>query len=56
MLTHLIPPLGAARQGPYVVPGGALTEAAYHSSVLESGYTGNVIVGTDLVSVRLPAK
>lgn len=56
MLTHLIPPLGADRQGPYKLPGGALSEAAYRSSVLESGYAGNVIVGTDLVSVRLPAK
>lgn len=56
MLTHLIPPLGAQRQGLFTVPGGALTEAAYRSSALESGFTGNVIVGTDLVSVRLPAK
>ena len=56
MLTHLIPPLGAARQGPYTVPGGALTDAAYRASVEESGFAGNIVVGTDLVSVRLPAK
>ncbi len=56
MLTHLIPPLGAARQGPYTVPGGALTEAAYRTSVQEGGFIGNIVVGTDLVSVRLPAK
>ncbi len=56
MLTHLIPPLGAARQGPYKVPGSALTEADYRKSVQESGFTGNVVVGTDLASIRLPAK
>ncbi len=56
MLTHLIPPLGAQRQGPYKLPGGALTEADYRTSVQESGFTGNIIVGTDLVSIRLPAK
>ncbi len=56
MLTHLIPPLGAARQGLWNVPGGALTEASYRASVEEGGFTGNTIVGTDLVSVRLPAK
>lgn len=54
MLTHLIPPLGAANQGPYPIPNGALTEADYKSAVTEGGFTGNVIVGTDLVSLRLP--
>jgi ribonuclease Z len=56
MLTHLIPPVGAERQGAYKVPGGALTEADYRKASQESGYAGNVIVGTDLASVRLPAK
>lgn len=56
MLTHLIPPLGASNQGLWKVPGGALTEAAYRASVQEGGFAGNIIVGTDLVSVRLPAK
>jgi len=54
MLTHLIPPMGAARQGPYPIPGGALDEAAYKSAVTDGGYSGNVIVGTDLVSLQLP--
>lgn len=56
MLTHLIPPLGAERQGPYKLPGGALTEADYRNSAQEGGFSGNIIVGTDLASIRLPAK
>lgn len=56
MLTHLIPPLGAKQQGPYKLPGGALTEADYRKSAQESGFAGNVVVGTDLVSIRLPVK
>jgi ribonuclease Z len=56
MLTHMIPPLGAARQGPFKIPGGPLTEADYRKAVEESGFTGTVIVGTDLATLRLPAK
>lgn len=56
MLTHLLPPVGAARQGPYEIPGGALTEASYKDAVAASGYDGNTIVGTDLASIRLPQK
>lgn len=56
MLTHLIPALGAERQGPWKIPGGPLTEADYRKAVEESGFTGNIIVGTDLASVRLLAK
>ncbi len=56
MLTHLIPPLGARQQGPYKVPGGALTEADYKKAAEGGGFTGNTVVGTDLASVRLPEK
>jgi ribonuclease Z len=56
MLTHLIPSLGAERQGQRKIPGGPLTEADYKKAVQESGFTGNIIVGTDLATVRLPAK
>lgn len=56
MLTHLIPPLGASQQGPYKVPGGPLTEAGYSKAALDGGFSGNIVVGKDLVSVRLPAK
>jgi ribonuclease Z len=54
MLTHLIPPLKAQRQGPYKIPGGALSEQDYLGAVSDGGFTGNTIVGTDLISLRLP--
>jgi ribonuclease Z len=56
VLTHLGPPIGAERQGPFKIPGGPLTEADYRKAVQESGFTGNTVVGTDLASIRLPAK
>jgi len=56
MLTHLGAPLGVERSGPFRIPGGPLTEADYQKAVEASGFTGNVVVGTDLASVRLPAK
>ena len=56
MLTHLAPPLGAARHGPYKIPGGPLTEADYRKVVETSGFAGNVVVGTDLASIRLIGK
>jgi ribonuclease Z len=55
MLTHLIPPLGAHAHGPFNIPGGPLTEADYRKAVQESGFAGNIVVGTDLTSLRLPA-
>ena len=54
MLTHLIPPLGAERQGPFRVPGGPLTKAAYRQAAEDGGFTGHIVVGTDLASIRLP--
>lgn len=54
MLTHLIPPLGAKRQGPYPIPGGGLTEDDYKNAVVDGGFTGNTIVGVDLTSLKLP--
>jgi ribonuclease Z len=56
VLTHLLPPVGAERHGPWKSPGGPLTEADYRKAVQESGFTGNIVVGTDLASIRLPAK
>jgi ribonuclease Z len=46
MLTHLIPAMGAERQGPWKIPDGPLTEADYRKAVQESEFTGNIIVGT----------
>jgi ribonuclease Z len=56
VLTHLIPAIGAERHGPWKILGGARTEADYRKAVQESGFTGNIVVGTDLASIRLPAK
>ena len=55
MLTHLAPSLGTARPNQWDVPGGPLTEADYRSAAEAGGFTG-ITVGTDLASVRLPAK
>ena len=54
MLTHMIPPLAAEKQGPFKVPDGPLTEADYRKAVEDSGFTGKTIVGIDLVTLRLP--
>lgn len=54
MLTHLGPSLGAESQGPWKIPGGPLTEADYVAAVLEGGFTGKIVVGTDLATVQLP--
>jgi ribonuclease Z len=56
MLTHLIPPIGAHQQYPFKVPDKPLTEADYRKAAQEGGFTGTIIVGTDLASLRLPAK
>ena len=56
MLTHLAPSIGAVRHGPYKIPGGPLTEADYRKAIEASGFAGNTVVGTDLASIRLPAK
>jgi len=54
MLTHMIPPLGAEKQGPFKISGGPLSEADYRRAVEESGFSGETIVGTDLATLRLP--
>jgi len=38
------------------VPVRPLTEADYRSAAEAGGYIGNVIVGADLVTLRIPAK
>jgi len=38
------------------VPGGPLTEADYRNAVAAGGFAGDVIVGSDLATMRLPAK
>ena len=56
VLTHLIPPPGAPVQGIWTVPGGPLTEASFREAARDGGFAGNVVVATDLASLRLPAK
>ena len=56
MLTHLAPSLGTAIHNQWKVPGGPLTEVDYRKAVEAGGFTGNTIVGTDLATLRLPAK
>ncbi len=55
MLTHLIPPMGAKKQGPYPIPGGGLSEDDYRQAAMDGGFTGNVVVGSDLATLTLPA-
>ena len=56
ILTHLIPPIGAVQQYPFKVPGRPLTDQDYAKAARDGGFTGIIIVGTDLASLRLPAK
>lgn len=56
ILTHLIPAPGAANQGAWKVPGGALTETDYIKAAQSGGYAGRVAVAADLLRIRIPAK
>ena len=56
MLTHLGPSVGAAIHNGFKVPGGPLTQADYRKAVEAGGFTGNIIVGTELATLRFPAK
>ena len=55
MLTHMIPPIGG-EQYPFKLPNGVLTAGDYTKAAQDGGFTGSIIVGTDLASLRLPAK
>jgi len=54
ILTHLIPSLNTASHGPYAIPGGPLDSSDFESAAKEGGFKGNVVVGKDLLSLRLP--
>ncbi len=54
ILTHLIPSLNTASHGPFSVPGGELSATDFESAAHESGFEGEIHVGRDLLSVRLP--
>ena len=53
MLTHLIPVLDSESHGTFLIPSGPLTKADYESAAKSGGFTGQIYVGTDLLSVRL---
>lgn len=54
VMTHMIPPIGAVRQGPFTVPNGPLTAADYEEAAKAGGFTGNVVAAADLFTLRLP--
>ena len=56
VLTHLAPPPGTPRLAAWTVPGGPLTENDFRKAAQDGGFTGQVIVAQDLLSLRLPAK
>jgi ribonuclease Z len=56
MLTHLATSLGTARHNRWNVPGGPLTEVDYRKAVEASDFAGTTIVGTELATLRIPAK
>lgn len=56
MLSHLAPPIGASLQGTVKIQGGPLTEDDYRQAARDGGFTGDIVVGKDLASVRLPPK
>jgi ribonuclease Z len=54
MLTHMIPSLNTTSHGPYSIPGGALEDDDFVDAVRSGGFKGEVHVGKDLSSLRLP--
>lgn len=57
VMTHLTPSLGEIdRIDKWNIPGAPLTETDFRKAAEESGFTGKIVVGADLASVRLPAK
>ncbi|MEM9159282.1 MAG: hypothetical protein AAGB46_09555, partial [Verrucomicrobiota bacterium] len=55
MLTHLTPPIGQEnRKDGWQIPGAPLSKEDFTEAVRQGGFTGNIIVGTDLATVRIP--
>ena len=54
MLTHMIPSLNADSHGPYAIPGDVLEDDDFSDAVRSGGFKGEILVGKDLSSVRLP--
>ncbi len=54
VMTHMIPVLDSPSHGPFVVPGGPLSPDDYEAAARSSGFQGEIHVGRDLLSIRLP--
>ena len=54
MLTHMIPALHTTSHGPYAIPGGALKGDDFADAARSGGFKGEIHVGADLLSLRLP--
>lgn len=54
ILTHMIPSLDTPAHGPYTIPGRPLGEDDFTNAVRKGGFTGEILVGRDLRSLRLP--
>jgi ribonuclease Z len=54
MLTHLIPAIGTTAHGPFAVPDQPLRADDFESAAREGGFEGEIHVGADLLTLRLP--
>ena len=54
MLTHMIPALHTTSHGPYAIPGSALKGDDFADAAKSGGFKGEIHVGADLLSLRLP--
>jgi ribonuclease Z len=54
MFTHMIPAIGAAAHGPYTIPGGPLDKSDFATAARAGGFEGEIHVGEDLMTLRLP--
>ncbi len=54
VMTHLIPALDSPSHGPFVVPDGPLAADDFETAARESGFKGEIHVGRDLLSIRIP--
>ena len=56
MLTHLTPSLGEVPgDEEWAIPGAPLEKHDFEEAVRAGGFTGKIVVGTDLARVRIPA-
>jgi ribonuclease Z len=54
MFTHMIPSLNSVSHGPYAIPGAVLEDVDFADAARSGGFKGEIFVGEDLLSLRLP--